>query len=452
MTPGPVQPRHTHSVTVTADSGLRTVTPTMRVDRESTAIPSRTIVLHDTVEPSPIKPTGSITELPQDRIFLGAYDLENQMEKRPLDVEMDYFDWVKYDAIGRFIYDTAMKGRIPVVSLEPWTTTSGQQPDVLKDTSDGLNDEIIRNVAKTVQASSQQQVLVRWAQEPELVGLYPWSLEDPRPYIEAFRRIHRIFDEEGVTNTLWLWSPAGNVNCMAYYPGAEYVDMVGITVFGNRDWDIKNGVAERSTFEQIFGEKYDTVSSSGKPVVVAELGVSGSREFQRKWLHDAFAAMPRSWPDLHGVIYFNAINAPNGWSGDRPDWRIDPSMLPGLEEMPRKQSRKAGTLGPPTLASPTPTPSVVITSTPTQTPTPIVITSVVTAFGGYVRSGPSVNQPVIGAVERGDQLVLVGVSGNWYQVRLGTPRTARSYITGEQGWISRNLVAPPSLPVPEIAP
>ncbi len=255
------------------------------------------------------------------------------MEKRPLDVQMDYFDWVKYDAIGTFIYSTVKKGRIPVVSLEPWTTKSGQQARVLKDTADGLNDEIIHNVAKTVKASSQQQVLVKWAQEPELVGLYPWSLKDPVPYIDAFRRIHRIFDEEGVTQALWLWSPAGNVNCMDYYPGREYVDMVGITVLENRNWDIKNGVKEGSSFERLFGEKYHNVSPSGKPVVIAEFGVSGSREFQSKWLHDAFAAMSRSWPNLHGVIYFDAINAPNGWSGDRPDWRVDPSMLPRLEEM-----------------------------------------------------------------------------------------------------------------------
>ncbi len=267
-------------------------------------------------------------------MFLGAYDPENQMEQRSLDVQMDYFDWVTYDAIGTFIDRSVKQGRIPVVSLEPWTTTSGQQANVLKDTADGLNDAIIQNVAKTVRASSQQPVLVKWAQEPELVGLYPWSLKDPVPYIEAFRRMHRIFDEEGVTNAVWLWSPAGNGNCMDYYPGNDYVDMVGVTILGNRDWDIKHGMKDGTSFEQLFGEKYHTVALSGKPVVIAEFGVSGSRAFQRKWLHDAFAAMSQHWPKLHGVIYFDAINAPNGWSGDRPDWRVDPSMLPRLEEMP----------------------------------------------------------------------------------------------------------------------
>ena len=126
-------------------------------------------------------------------MFLGAYDLEGQLSDRPLDVEMDYFDWVNYDAIGMFIYRTAEQGRIPVVSLEPWTTTSGQLENVLQDTSGGLNDEIIRNVAKTIKASTRQQVLVRWAQEPELTGLYPWSLQDPAPYIDSFQRLHRIF-------------------------------------------------------------------------------------------------------------------------------------------------------------------------------------------------------------------------------------------------------------------
>lgn len=121
------------------------------------------------------------------------------------------------------------------------------------------------------------------------------------------------------------------------------------------------------------------------------------------------------------------------------------STKPALTATARPTTR------PPTPTQ-TPTQSAAILVTPTPTFTPIVITSVVTAAGGNVRSGPSVNNPVIGAVERGDQVVLVGVSGNWYQVRLGNPRTRRSYITGEQGWIARSLIAPPSLPVPEIAP
>ena len=140
-----------------------------------------------------------------------------------------------------------------------------------------LNDEIIRNVAKTIKASTRQQVLVRWAQEPELTGLYPWSLQDPAPYIDSFQRLHRIFQEEGVTNAIWVWSPAGNANVLDYYPGEQYVDMVGITVLENRDWNIKNGQQAESSFDELFGEKYRTVAAAGKPVIIAEFGVSGPR-------------------------------------------------------------------------------------------------------------------------------------------------------------------------------
>lgn len=298
-----------------------------------TAVPVATALPAPVVEPAPEAQPEAVATLPLDRMFLGAYDLEDQLNDRALDVEMDYFDWVKYDAIGTFIYGTAEQGRIPVVSLEPWTTTSGQLENVLHDTSAGLNDEIIRNVAKTIKASTQQQVLVRWAQEPELTGLYPWSLQDPAPYIDSFRRMHRIFAEQGVTNAVWVWSPAGNGNALDYYPGEGYVDLVGITVLENRDWNLKNGLPEASRFDQLFGEKYRTVAAAGKPVIIAELGVSGPRTFQKTWLDAAFAAMP-NYPALHGVIYFDAINAPNGWSGDRPDWRIDPAALPDPADMP----------------------------------------------------------------------------------------------------------------------
>jgi hypothetical protein len=33
------------------------------------------------------------------------------------------------------------------------------------------------------------------------------------------------------------------------------------------------------------------------------------------------------YPNLAGVVYFNAVNPPNMWMGDRPDWRVDPARL-----------------------------------------------------------------------------------------------------------------------------
>lgn len=104
------------------------------------------------------------------------------------------------------------------------------------------------------------------------------------------------------------------------------------------------------------------------------------------------------------------------------------------------------------VATAEPSPTIVRTPTATTVPTPLAIAIVDNAVGGYVRGGPGLNNAPIGVVQRGDQLIILGRTGGWYLVRLGTPHSDRSYITGDRGWLSRSLVDRPNLPVPGITP
>jgi curli biogenesis system outer membrane secretion channel CsgG len=55
----------------------------------------------------------------------------------------------------------------------------------------------------------------------------------------------------------------------------------------------------------------------------------------------------------------------------------------------------------------------------------------VTGTSVNIRSGPGTNHSVIGSVRRGDQLTLLGESGDWFQVRLPD---------GREGWIFNKMV------------
>ena len=62
----------------------------------------------------------------------------------------------------------------------------------------------------------------------------PIILNDPDLYVEVWRRIYRIFQEEGVNNAIWVFNPnniafppCGYNSSLAYYPGNEYVQMFG---------------------------------------------------------------------------------------------------------------------------------------------------------------------------------------------------------------------------------
>jgi beta-mannanase len=68
------------------------------------------------------------------------------------------------------------------------------------------------------------------------------------------------------------------------------------------------------------------VAPFGKPIILAELGVSGSPEEQAAWLAAGAAALPE-FPNVRAVVYFDDRNAPNNRLPDQPDWRVAAEAL-----------------------------------------------------------------------------------------------------------------------------
>ena len=71
----------------------------------------------------------------------------------------------------------------------------------------------------------------------------------PADYVAAYRHIHAVFAQYGVTKAVWAWVPTGwkgNYNKLApYYPGNDVVDWIG--------WDPYNGsVNGWQTPQQVF--------------------------------------------------------------------------------------------------------------------------------------------------------------------------------------------------------
>jgi endoglucanase len=152
---------------------------------------------------------------------------------------------------------------------------------------------------------------------------YPWSSRPPELYRTAFRRVVGIFREEGASNVRFVWSPAGERQAVPYYPGDDVVDFVGVTVLADPTWDASWGSGPQ-TFDDVFGPRYQMALRFAKPILIAELGVSSSLP-QGSWLDAAAASLAR-YPQVRGVVYYNARNAPNLRLGYRPDWRISEDL------------------------------------------------------------------------------------------------------------------------------
>jgi len=282
-----------------------------------------------------------VIELPKERMFLGVYDRHARtFADVKLDVEADYVSWEQFDELNAMISRIRFANRVPLVTIEPFTTASGEPQNVLQETVAGLNDNIIAENARVIKSHAPQIIMVRFAHEMELVGNYPWSQEDAELFILAYRYYVDYFRKEGINNVLWIWSPAGNPNAAPYYPGDDFADFIGISILGFEDWDRKFGHEEGRSFQSILGDRL-WLQEFQKPIIITELGVAPSEtrddtatvKYQYEWLWLAWEAW-YYYPNLQGIIYFNAVNAENAWQGERPDWRIPAGALPPADQMP----------------------------------------------------------------------------------------------------------------------
>lgn len=219
--------------------------------------------------------------------------------------------------------------RALVVTVEPWTWTRSErntpailQAGIAAGTYDG-NMKAICDVLGTLQSP----VTLRWAHEmDDNDGQFIWAGWKPEDYIAAY---HRMIDicRAAAPAIQVLWSPLGDEGMEAYYPGDDYVDLVGVSVFGFQAYDQLNFGKDRS-FTDILGPRYERAASFGKPVVVAEVGYTGKADYVAAWENEVRKARPE-YPRLVGVVYFDQKEV-YPWPDNLglPDWRLDERVTP----------------------------------------------------------------------------------------------------------------------------
>ncbi len=281
-----------------------------------------------TPEPrAPIVESLSLTQplaLPIDRTTVGAYDPSGALGGVSPRLQHWFVRQSDTQAMAESLSASDHGGAIPLVTIEPFPAQAGR--DVLEDVAQGATDDELVALARVVADAKPQVVLVRWAHEMDLYGLYPWSVGDPAVYRAAYRHVVSLFREQGATNAQWVWSPSGNSGAAAYYPGSDVVDYVGMTILGDEQWDQILLDQSARTFAQLMAPKYPEVAVYAKPIIIAELGVSGTPEHQQEWLTSAARAL-MDFPNIRVVSYYDSVNAPNNHMATQPDWRVSPAVF-----------------------------------------------------------------------------------------------------------------------------
>lgn len=296
-----------------------------------------------TLTTAAIAPTAREPE--KSAVAIGVYDPHDAVaDNDALEIEHVFVYWQKPDRamLKRKIAIAARQGRALMLSVEPYTHAADWRAGgdkLFADIGKGRFDREIRDVCARA-ADFEGPVYMRWGHEMEDPdGRYPWARRDAEGYKKAFRYFVTKC-RELAPDARYVWSPKGHRNLAGYYPGDDVVDAVGIPVWGLQKMDVDYWGRERR-FGEALKEKYQRVSGFGKPVVVAELGVSGPADYKRAWYAEILDQQTyvRAFPLLTAVVFFNdkePYKWPLGYGS--PDWRLDKAALKALADRQTKEA------------------------------------------------------------------------------------------------------------------
>ncbi|GGK80828.1 hypothetical protein GCM10012284_13480 [Mangrovihabitans endophyticus] len=171
------------------------------------------------------------------------------------------------------------------------------------DITGGGSDRRIAAAARNL-AAQGKPLLLRWGWEMN-GDWFAWggaaNGKDPGGYVTVWRRLHRIFREEGADNVAWVWSPNWNSSPDAswnrmqrYYPGDDYVDWVGVSGYD----------FYRESPSTLFDPVVNTYGDD-KPIIITETaGIDFGGDSKARWIDDLSGYVRRTSP-IEAVVWFD---------------------------------------------------------------------------------------------------------------------------------------------------
>ncbi|OBQ73749.1 glycosyl hydrolase family 5 [Mesorhizobium loti] len=256
----------------------------------------------------------------------GSYDPYGDFSQdKTVVTEHLFLPWqdVELKGLGAADEYASARGRKVLITIEPWSWAKDWNISTAELRNGILSGKYDANMRAVLNAVSgfKSPIVIRWAQEMDNPsGRFTWANWKPADYIKAFRRMHGII-REILPQAQVMWSPKGEKNLPKYYPGSEYVDIVGLSVFGYDEYD-KIAYGKPRSFAEALKQGYDLTVGYGKPIWVAELGYEGNLDYVTKWAQDVTQNFPQ-YPQLKEVVYFNDREIwawPHGLG--YPNWRV----------------------------------------------------------------------------------------------------------------------------------
>jgi len=267
----------------------------------------------------------------EDKVSLDAIeDFEKMVGKHQAIIASSSF-WGEQSFPLKNLQIITRHGSLPLIFWSPWdrpyVEKKGAGRFSLKDILAGKCNNYIDNWADQAK-SFGKPILVSWGLEMN-GDWFPWSgyfhgagektgkaepprFQGPELYKKAFRYVVDRVRARGASNILWgfhannLSYPTASWNSMSqYYPGPNYVDWLGLSVYGIQ---FRGGEWWVSFYDVMNGPYHDICRiDPAKPVIIAEWGVGEFPSLGNKaqWIKDAFGCMRYLYPRIKGAVYWH---------------------------------------------------------------------------------------------------------------------------------------------------
>lgn len=231
---------------------------------------------------------------------LGIYTIHAQPSATAPYIQHTFTDWNSTQYLARQLYTTIKSRNVPLITLEPKGEPNGTV--LLTNMANGSYDPKLAELARILGAP-RRPVYVRFAHEMELSHLYPWADQDPALYVNAYKHVVSYMREHGADNIKWVWSPAGNHGAEDYYPGNDYVDVIGTTILYDQYWYGDYHVS----FSDISAQRL-WLKGYGKPLWITEFGVgTADKGYQQQLIKEALSQYQADGFDA--LLYLDIVDA-----------------------------------------------------------------------------------------------------------------------------------------------
>jgi mannan endo-1,4-beta-mannosidase len=154
----------------------------------------------------------------------------------------------------------------------PGSGTPSTNFDILEAVKEGTNENRIikadlEKIANYLLLLKQKNIPVLWRPLHEAAGgWFWWGAKGAEPCKALWKLMFETFEAKGLNNLIWVWTAEPNDN--AWYPGDNYVDIVGRDIYNKTT--VNQMLDECNTLKNRYPDKIVTLSECGNVAGIAE--------------------------------------------------------------------------------------------------------------------------------------------------------------------------------------